>query len=62
MTATIDKEPFRVFPNEKEANKVCGTLEALEDGGWTYEVIVSPKSGQAVIAVYDEDGDLLGNL
>jgi hypothetical protein len=63
MSATlIINDPCRIFPTELEANKHAAFLEILDEDGWTYEVITSPKSGRSFIAVYDEDGNLMGNL
>ena len=62
MSLTPSEEQPRVFNSEKDADKVAGVLEVMEENGWTYEVVVSPVSGRAVIAVFDENGDFLGNL
>jgi hypothetical protein len=58
----ITEDPPTIYNTAKDANCVASLLESQEEDGWTYEVITSPKSGKSVIAVYDEDGNLMGNL
>jgi hypothetical protein len=53
---------YRIFNTADAAQKIADANNEDADG-WEYKVIVDPQgSGRAVIKIYDEDGEFLGNL
>lgn len=56
-----DGEPRSLMPYDRASDYVAG-LNATDDDGWSYKVIMIPANGLAYIAVYDEAGKFIGPL
>jgi hypothetical protein len=57
----INDPVYTIFASAEAAQKIVDANAA--DDGWRFEVSVDPKgSGRAVVKVYDDTGEFLGNL
>jgi hypothetical protein len=61
MHATLF-HPHTVYPTV-EAAEAIAAANAADDDGWEYRVVPDPQgSGKAIIKIYDEAGEFVGNL
>jgi len=58
---TIER-PAKIYASAPKAEEAANLIRSGEDEGWEYRVIPDPKgSGKAIIKVYDEDGEFVGD-
>ena len=53
----------KVYQTVAAAQDVADELNAEDEDGWTYKVVADPKgTGKAIIKIFDEAGEFVGNL